>query len=922
MTRITWDTPGTRLYETGVDHGVLYPDGQDGVPWNGLISVNETPTGGEVKSYYIDGYNHVNVSARSEYAAAIEAFYSPPEFDQCDGSANLRPGLSVTNQPRQPFGLTYRTLLGNDVNGQDYSYKIHVVYNALVAPADRAYSSVSDDPEAVTLKWDISTKPMLFADKAPSAHLIIDPRSLSTPSLNLLEGTLYGTDTTAPRLPPPDELIMLIDAGNLITTTVRLTAPARTKVSGSWGEAVYTDGARTVAVKRSIWSRIFQQKDMPVSDDFNRTRSGTGWGTATRGGAWQHAGGTNPGNYSTVPGKGQLIIDTTLDSRHAYLGLYDASDQVVASRFGLSRRPTRHLNGGIACGLTIARVDTTNHYRCKMEIKDPNIADDFTRTVANGWGSASSGYTWATSGGTAADYSVDGAVGKMAMSAVGSSRRLQTSSAMDGEILVKISPNQVATGGGATAAAMIRYLDLSNHYLGRLEFTTTGAVNLRIQKILAGATNDLTADYALPGTYIANDAYWVRFQIYGNSLKARAWKDGTAEPNPTTWHLSVVDDDIVTAGGMGVRGFLLTGNTNAGFIFSYDSFAGTRENGKDVIVATIQKQVAGTLTDLISTPYGTMDENAQLELEAKMTGSLIEYRIWKAGEARPASPVLSINDTTFTSGRGGVYANILSNETTMTANFSNFYSFGTVVAPAQFTTDQRVYISNTPHVASVVNPVELLPWVVGGKEDLVDVAMAYIYGAPPVYDEYGRKVRGDSHYGPRTADGSLVEGGDFNDYLGRDWTYPDGTVDPAEPAEIECMDCSGYVRMVFGPMGKGMQVRKAAGNDGVAIPRVSFEQVAVDAPGASIIPNTGATPTDLTPLQIGDVLGFDADSNETTSGQIDHTGIYMGLDSLGAPVFVSSRKTVDGPSFSKTGGSSNLTGGGLYATRFRVARRY
>jgi hypothetical protein len=158
--------------------------------------------------------------------------------------------------------------------------------------------------------------------------------------------------------------------------------------------------------------------------------------------------------------------------------------------------------------------------------------------------------------------------------------------------------------------------------------------------------------------------------------------------------------------------------------------------------------------------------------------------------------------------------------------------------------------------------------------------------------------------------------------MGITWTYLDNTVDNPEPTQIGSMDCSGYVRMCFGPIGLGMPIR-LDGNDGDSIPRVSYNQMAVDGPGVSVIPNSGLIPpTDLSPLQIGDVVGFDADSNEIASAQIDHVGIYLGLDSLGEPIFVSSRKAIDGPTFSRSGGSSNLIGTGIYATTFRVARRF
>lgn len=209
MARLSWDSVGKRFYEAGVDRGVLYVGALPGVPWTGLISVAEFPSGGEPKAYYIDGMKYLNISSAEEFGATIEAFDSPSEFAQCDGIAPIQNGLFVTQQPRKSFGLSYRTKIGNDVDGLKYAYKIHLVYNALAAPSSRANRSIGQSAEASTFSWSVTTLAPKITGYKPTAHLVIDSRSTSSTVLASVEDILYGTDASAPRLPTPDELIAI-----------------------------------------------------------------------------------------------------------------------------------------------------------------------------------------------------------------------------------------------------------------------------------------------------------------------------------------------------------------------------------------------------------------------------------------------------------------------------------------------------------------------------------------------------------------------------------------------------------------------------------------------------------------------------------------------------------------------------------------
>jgi len=209
MTRLAWNATGSQFYQTGIDRGVLYVDGA-GVVWNGLTSVDEAPSGGEIREYYFDGVKYLQVASRENFVATLNAFYSPKEFDACDGVASIGNGLFATQQPRKPFGLSYRTRIGNDVEGEDYAYKIHLVYDALASPAQKQYVTASNSTSPTDLSWSISTKPRLVPGlSAPTGHLVVDTSQSDAYVIGLLEDILYGSDAGAPRLPSPEEMIDL-----------------------------------------------------------------------------------------------------------------------------------------------------------------------------------------------------------------------------------------------------------------------------------------------------------------------------------------------------------------------------------------------------------------------------------------------------------------------------------------------------------------------------------------------------------------------------------------------------------------------------------------------------------------------------------------------------------------------------------------
>jgi hypothetical protein len=217
MPPLTWDQVGERRYETGVDRGVLYlPDEtgvyDTGVAWNGLTTVTESPSGAESNPQYADNIKYLNLVSAEEFGATIEAFTYPDEFGQCDGTAEPVPGIYLGQQGRRSFGLAYRTRIGNDLDGTDHGYKLHLVYGALAAPSEKAFSTINDSPEAITFSWEVTTTPVSVEDFKPTALLTIDSTKVAADDLAALEAILYGGDGAGEtaRLPLPDEVIELV----------------------------------------------------------------------------------------------------------------------------------------------------------------------------------------------------------------------------------------------------------------------------------------------------------------------------------------------------------------------------------------------------------------------------------------------------------------------------------------------------------------------------------------------------------------------------------------------------------------------------------------------------------------------------------------------------------------------------------------
>lgn len=214
--RLTWDNVGEKQYETGVDQGVLYPVSSTGkydkgIAWNGLTAVNESPSGAEPTNLYADNVKYISIYSAEEFGCTIEAYTYPSEFEACDGSAEISDGVVVGQQARQPFGLSYRTLIGDDVKGQNAGYKLHLIYGATASPSEKNFQTINDSPEAITFSWECKTTPVPVEGLKPSATVTIDSRKLSAKALKAIEDALYGTKEKAAWLPLPNELKAIID---------------------------------------------------------------------------------------------------------------------------------------------------------------------------------------------------------------------------------------------------------------------------------------------------------------------------------------------------------------------------------------------------------------------------------------------------------------------------------------------------------------------------------------------------------------------------------------------------------------------------------------------------------------------------------------------------------------------------------------
>ena len=282
MAVLTWDEVGEHFYETGVDHGVLYiPDNtgvyDQGVAWNGLVSVTESPSGAESTPIYADNIKYLNLVSAESYGATVEAFTYPDEFAQCDGSASPEPGVTLGQQGRRTFGLAYRTQVGNDVEGADLGYKLHLIYGAQAAPSEKAYSTINDTPEALSFSWELTTTPVAVPGFKPTASITIDSTKVAAGDLADLEAVLFGTAGVDPKLPLPSEIVGMFSGSTTVATpaqpafnqgTNTITIPTVTGVVYKINGEVVAAGALVITTNTVVTASPADGYRFPaVSDD-------------------------------------------------------------------------------------------------------------------------------------------------------------------------------------------------------------------------------------------------------------------------------------------------------------------------------------------------------------------------------------------------------------------------------------------------------------------------------------------------------------------------------------------------------------------------------------------------------------------------------------------------------------------------------
>jgi hypothetical protein len=283
MPALEWDLVGERYYETGIDHGVLYiPDEtgvySEGVAWNGLTSVSETPTGAEANAQYADNIKYLNLISVEEFGATLEAFTYPDEFAQFDGLGVPSPGVFVGQQPRKTFGLSYRTRVGNDLEGDGYGYKLHLVYGCIASPSEKAYNTINDSPEAITFSWELSTTPVPVTGFKPTSLIVVDSSSVDAGKLADLEEELYGGAASA-RLPLPDEVLTIMGLGGSLATGATAGTPGTWTPGGSAPPASVTalQASGITATPGTAWTTGQYVQTGTVGSPGEASWNGTSW---------------------------------------------------------------------------------------------------------------------------------------------------------------------------------------------------------------------------------------------------------------------------------------------------------------------------------------------------------------------------------------------------------------------------------------------------------------------------------------------------------------------------------------------------------------------------------------------------------------------------------------------------------------------
>lgn len=775
---------------------------------------------------------------------------------------------------------------------------------------------------------------------------------------------------------------------------VRDTSPDRTLVyraSDDTWLGTFTDGCRTVHV-RGVDTRTLEEQisfAAAVEDDFNRTNA-SAWGNTDAGGRWTVRSGSSS-DFNVTPGYGLMSLGSVNSSRRIAPSSY-GYDYSWSDTTATVKASAAALGDSIYACIMSSYNDISNHYLATLEFS-PNhsMVETFGSTVASGWGTEDThGFSWSTSGGSASDYSVvGGSYGVHSLGSLNVSRRTIVDSVdeTDGEVLMSVTHPTQPTGGSLYSGALLRYTDADNHYIVRLRKNYTGdatVAQLSLQKQVA-TVNTTLVTYDLTGVTIpVDEKWWIRARIDGTSIKARTWKDGTSEPG--SWQIDTTDSSLTTGTKWGVRSIASTALSNAlPITVRFPSWQFSTLTTGDRVGLHLQKRVAGTTSNLVGdftyydltaslgTRRGLTDEFRLRSYREETTGEL-SASAWKVGDAEPVSWQTTITDE-YSLGTGdiglrGTLQPSYTGTLPCVLSWSSYavdarWSNPTTVSPKYHRSDLPSGEANTlvyvlpAAFDGTVDRQWLTSVLLHRPQDLMMQCMEYLANAPvttvrtnfPVNRQHppvivlpsGERLSGDSNYGPRdtAGDGSRIEGSDYNDYLGLDIDYPSfsepGTyfTDTNEVEQLHSLDCSGFVRTIFGFRNDMPMQLTAHWSD--RLPRISSELGQDGWATGTVVWSDTSRPSVATlvamDLQPGDLLFFDADTSnpDEEEGQIDHIGIYLGHvvnpSYNGTSVdhfryFISSRKTANGPTFSNVGGVSRIDGTGLYATTLRKVRRY
>jgi|GEM_PF-3143796 len=698
-------------------------------------------------------------------------------------------------------------------------------------------------------------------------------------------------------------------------TWQRRTQPNRTEAFDDQGwAATFTDGSRTVGVRGA--PRTFTEQSAGIADDFARSTT-DGWGNSPNGGKWYSVGGVVTA-YSSDGNRGVMHVTTP---GIAYRSLItNAHTDIDASVRMRSSGDTNRL--GVQQGMVLGYADTNNYYMATMSVVPGNIADAFDRTVSGGWGKATSGQGWMLSGGAPEHYSVANNAGVHSLQTVNSSLRSLLTASADFDCRVKIATSALAQGSSILTSILARYQDANNYYLFRVRFSSAPASRplfIGVQKQQAGVATSLGPEVATGVNHVAGTYVWVRASCVGAQLRMKLWADGSAEP--ATWQTEVTDTTFTAAGQAGVRSLVSAGNTNPlPVTVSYTEFGLTQLNSAvGSVQLTLQRRAQAvtktvattTLTALPYTPTAYW-------LRVVTEGKIVRVRIWPDGATEPTQWHVSFTAPTAPAGNVGMraYCSQEAPRLPVTFYFDTYRLRGRWVQPPVITHNVWVRLLESAFVGTV-NEAWLTARLADNTVDILATSLQYLTAAPPVISG-GVQISGDANYSSLYSDGGRRSGGDFNDYIGQDWHYSATSVNVADPLFLHCLDCAGFVRMVFGYRG-GFPLGLSA-NTG-KLPRTSYN-LAYAAPGTMVASHSTAPPS-LAALQIGDVLYFCKPTGDPSQAesQVDHVGIYLGKDTADRFRFISSRRTINGPTLADVGGASLIDDSGQYGQTLRAIRR-